>query len=64
MVPSGSRLSFDSKVASGNPVSCCFNDGVEGGLSCLLHSCPRALWEQLEDKGMGETPPNSSYLLG
>lgn len=35
-----------------------------GGLSCLLHSCPRALWEQLEDKGMGETPPNSSYLLG
>ena len=28
------------------------------GLSCLLHSCPRALWEQLEeDKGMGECPP-------
>lgn len=28
------------------------------GLSCPLHSCPRALWEQLEeDKGMGEYPP-------
>lgn len=62
MVSFGSRLSFDTQVASGNPVSCCFNN--EGGLSCLLHSCPRALWEQLEDKGMGETPPNSSYLLG
>lgn len=37
-----------------------------GFFSCLLlHSCPRALWEQLEeDKGLGESTPNSSYLLG
>lgn len=62
MVPFGSRLSFDSQVASGNLVSCCFNDG--GGAQLPLTFLPRALWEQLEDKGMGETPPNSSYLLG
>lgn len=38
---------------------------VMGGLSCLLHSCPRALWEQLAgDKGLGESTLNSSYLLG
>ena len=36
-----------------------------GGLSCLLHSCPRALWEQLEeDKGMGECPPTPPTSWG
>lgn len=38
---------------------------VMGGLSCLLHSCPRALWEQLEeDKGMGESPPTPPTSWG